>query len=67
MEANADGGDSMIHEIEPVELRARCAPALHKMIKDAANESARSVSAEITYRLKRSFELEADRERKSAN
>jgi hypothetical protein len=68
VEAKADGGDSMIHEheIEHVELRARCAPGLHKKIKDAANESARSLSAEITYRLRRSFELEADREPKSA-
>jgi hypothetical protein len=61
-EANADGGDSMIQETDEVELRARCAPGLHKMIKDAANEAARSVSAEIAYRLRRSFQLEANRE-----
>lgn len=57
----------MIHEIKHVvELRARCAPGLHRKIKEAANESARSVSAEITHRLKKTFELEADRGPKSA-
>jgi hypothetical protein len=66
VEANADGGDSMIHEIKDVvELRARCAPDLHRKIKEAANESTRSVSAEITHRLTKSFELKADREPKS--
>jgi hypothetical protein len=65
VESNADGGYSMTHETKDVELRARCAPGLHKMIKDAANEAARSVSAEIACRLKRSFQLEADREPKS--
>ena len=56
----------MIHEMEPVELRARCAPGLHKKIKAAADESAQSMSAEITYRLQKSFELNAEREPASA-
>jgi hypothetical protein len=67
VEVKADGDKAMIHESEQVELRARCAPALHKMIKDAATESARSLSAEITHRLKRSFGGEADRELKSSS
>jgi hypothetical protein len=58
---------SMFHEVEPVELRARCAPRLHKMIKAAADESARSMSAEITYRLRKSFDLEEARQTKSAS
>jgi hypothetical protein len=56
----------MIAEMETAELRARCAPGLHQRIKDAAKESARSISAEITCRLKRSFELEPDSKPKSA-
>jgi hypothetical protein len=56
----------MVQEINEVELRARCAPALHKMIKDAANDSARSLSAEIAHRLKRSFDLDAAKKSKSA-
>jgi hypothetical protein len=49
-------GIPMIHDVEPMELRARCAPGLHKKIKAAADESARSMSAEISYRLQKSFE-----------
>ena len=56
----------MIHEVEPVELRARCAPWLHKKVKAAADESARSMSAEITYRLQKSFDLEEARQAKLA-
>jgi hypothetical protein len=56
----------MIHETEPVELRARCTPGLHKKIKAAADESARSMSAEIAYRLQKSFEARRDRESKAA-
>ena len=55
----------MINEMETAELRERRAPGLHQRIKDAAKESPRSISAEITFRLKRSFELEADRNPKS--
>jgi hypothetical protein len=56
---------SMLHEVEPVELRARCAPGLRKKIKAAANESARSMSAEIIHRLQKSFELDEVRQAKS--
>jgi Arc-like DNA binding domain len=56
----------MINEIKDVvELRARCARGLHRKIKEAANESARSVSAEISHRLKKSFELEAEAHRET--
>jgi hypothetical protein len=46
----------VIHEVEPVELRSRCAPWLHQRLKAAADESVRSMSAEIAYRLQKSFE-----------
>jgi hypothetical protein len=46
----------MIHELKPAELRTRCPPGLQQKIKQAADESIRSVSAEIVYRLQRSFE-----------
>jgi len=39
-----------------VELRARCNSALRKKLKSAAEESVRSMSAEIAYRLRKSFE-----------
>jgi hypothetical protein len=55
----------MLLEVEPVELRARCAPGLRQKIKAAANESARSMSAEITYRLQKTFELDEARQAKS--
>jgi hypothetical protein len=45
-----------MQEEEPGELRARCGSALRKKIKDAAEVSERSMSAEITYRLRKSFE-----------
>jgi hypothetical protein len=44
------------HEAAPVELRTRCAPGLHQKIKAAAEESVRSMSAEIAYRLQKSFD-----------
>jgi hypothetical protein len=47
---------SMLQEVEPVELRARCDSALRQKIKAAAEESVRSMSAEIAYRLQKSFE-----------
>jgi hypothetical protein len=47
---------SMRQEVEPVELRTRCNPALHQQIKAAAEGSDRSMSAEIAYRLRKSFE-----------
>jgi hypothetical protein len=40
---------------DSVELRARCDPALRRKIKDAAEEAVRSMSAEIAYRLEKSF------------
>jgi hypothetical protein len=46
----------MIHEVDPVEARTRIAPELHQKIMAAAGESVRSMSAEIAYRLKKSFE-----------
>jgi hypothetical protein len=46
----------MLEEVEPVELRARCDPELRRKLKDAAEDSVRSMSAEIAYRLQKSFE-----------
>jgi hypothetical protein len=46
----------MIHEIEPVETRTRISPVLHQKIRAAAEESVRSLSAEIAFRLQQSFE-----------
>ena len=46
----------MLQEVESVELRARCNSALRKKLKSAAEESVRSMSAEIAYRLQKSFE-----------
>lgn len=46
----------MLQEAEPVELRTRCDPALRQKIKAAAEDSVRSMSAEIAYRLQKSFE-----------
>jgi Arc-like DNA binding domain len=46
---------SMFQEGE-VELRARCDQELREKIRDAAEEAARSMSAEIAYRLEKSFE-----------
>jgi hypothetical protein len=46
----------MIHEVEPVETRTRLHPVLHQKIRAAAEESVRSLSAEIAYRLQKSFE-----------
>jgi hypothetical protein len=48
----------MIYELEPVELRTRCPPNLHRKIKAAAEQAIRSMSAEIAYRLGKSFELD---------
>lgn len=46
----------MIQKAEPVELRARCDVALRRKIRAAAEDEARSMSAEITHRLQKSFE-----------
>jgi hypothetical protein len=46
----------MFQEVQPVELRARCDPELRQKIKEAAEEAVRSMSAEIAYRLEKSFE-----------
>jgi Arc-like DNA binding domain len=54
---NADGGFGMFQEVEDLaEMRTRCPPALRQKIRDAAEESVRSMSAEIAYRLQKSFE-----------
>jgi hypothetical protein len=51
------GGFFMLQEVmQPVELRARCDAALRQKIRAAAEEAVRSMSAEITYRLQKSFE-----------
>jgi len=47
---------SMLQEGEPAEVRVRCNPALRRKIRDAAEEAARSMSAEAAYRLEKSFE-----------
>ena len=47
---------SMLQEVEPVEVRVRCDPALRRKIRDAAEEAVRSMSAEAAYRLEKSFE-----------
>jgi len=46
----------MIQKAEPVELRARCDVALRRKIRAAAEDEARSMSAEIAHRLEKSFE-----------
>jgi len=46
----------MPQELEQVELRARCDPALRQRIRAAADDAVRSMSAEIAYRLQKSFE-----------
>jgi hypothetical protein len=46
----------MHQETEAVELRSRCAQGLHQKVKAAAEESFRSMSAEIAHRLQKSFE-----------
>jgi hypothetical protein len=46
----------MHQDVEPVELRSRCDPTLHQKIKVAAEGSFRSLSAEVAYRLQKSFE-----------
>jgi hypothetical protein len=48
----------MLQEVETVELRARCDPALRQKIRDSAEDAVRSMSAEIAYRLQKSFERE---------
>jgi hypothetical protein len=56
----------MFDETETVELRARCTPGLRKLIRAAADNSARSMSAEISYRLRKSIELDEAKQAKSA-
>jgi hypothetical protein len=46
----------MSQEVEPVELRVRCCPALRQKIRDAAEDAVRSMSAEAAHRLEKSFE-----------
>ena len=46
----------MLQEVETVELRARCDAALRQKIRDSAEDAVRSMSAEIAYRLQKSFE-----------
>jgi hypothetical protein len=46
----------MPQEVEPVELRVRCDPALRRKIRDAAEDAIRSMSAEAAHRLEKSFE-----------
>ena len=46
----------MLQEGEPAEVLVRCNPALRRKIRDAAEEAARSMSAEAAYRLEKSFE-----------
>jgi len=46
----------MLHEAEKVDLRARCNPALRQKLRDSAEDARRSISAEIAYRLQKSFE-----------
>jgi hypothetical protein len=46
----------VIHQIEPVIIRARLDPGLHRKIRAAAEEAVRSFSAEVAYRLQSSFE-----------
>jgi hypothetical protein len=47
----------MRQEVKQVELRVRCDSALRQQIKDAAEDSVRSMSAESAFRLRKSFEL----------
>jgi Arc-like DNA binding dprotein len=55
--ALSNGRFFMLQEVmQPVELRARCDAALRQKIRAAAEEAVRSMSAEITYRLQKSFE-----------
>jgi hypothetical protein len=49
------GGDSVLQETEAVELRVRCDAALRRKIRAAAENAVRSMSAEIAYRLEKSF------------
>jgi hypothetical protein len=48
----------MLQEGQPVQLRARCDPALRQRIRAAADDAVRSMSAEIAYRLEKSFECD---------
>jgi len=55
----------VVHEFRPIEIRSRCSPILHQKVKEAADAAVRSLSAEVAYRLARSFEAE-DKEQKSS-
>jgi Arc-like DNA binding domain len=46
----------MIHEVDPVEMRTRVPPVIHQRVRAAAEQSVRSMSAEIAHRLQKSFE-----------
>jgi hypothetical protein len=46
----------MLQQEDSVELRARCDSALREKIKAAAKRGRRPLSAEIAYRLQKSFE-----------
>jgi hypothetical protein len=46
----------MLPTVHIAEMRTRCSPALRQKIKAAAEKSIRSLSAEIAFRLERSFD-----------
>jgi hypothetical protein len=46
----------MLREADTVELRARCDAALRQKIRRSAEVAVRSMSGEIAYRLRKSFE-----------
>ena len=50
---------AMLQEFEnTAEMRTRCPPSLRDRVKAAAEKSVRSISAEIAYRLEKSFEYD---------
>jgi hypothetical protein len=52
---------SQKEEVSAKEFRGRFDPVLHQKIKSAAKDSFRSMTAEIVYRLAKSFEAESAR------
>jgi hypothetical protein len=56
----------MIHEVDPVEMRTRVPPVIHQRVRAAAEQSVRSMSAEVAYRLQKSFEQDEAKEATSA-
>ena len=49
---------SQTEQVSAKEFRGRFDPVLHQKIKSAAKDSFRSMTAEIVYRLAKSFEAE---------